>query len=179
MSYFTCRKKTSIQVLTLLYSSQFVCFWWSFSWESKGTPPMSPSRPRNKALIRPHCPLIRALLGPYFLGGVALGEVPLASRDFSKLRSSETLSKKHAQNHRQRKAPTSSSLNVGRIDISCNWTNLFLLFLNLKPAPKEKDWAHDVFANFGDVVAISESSMLDRRKNVCTSFFHVISLSGP
>ena len=44
-----------------------------YSWESKGTPPMPPP-PGNKALLRDYLPLVslnKALLGPYFLGGVA------------------------------------------------------------------------------------------------------------
>ena len=51
-----------------------LCLW---SWESKGTPPMPPP-PGNKALLRDYLPLVslnKALLGPYFLGGVA--RIPL------------------------------------------------------------------------------------------------------
>ena len=38
-----------------------------------------PPPPENKALLR--VSLNKALLGPYFLGGVALGGVPLDSHD--------------------------------------------------------------------------------------------------
>ena len=52
--------------------------WRHHSWESK-VPPHSYPPPINKALLRDYQPLVslnKALLGPYFLGGVALGGVP-------------------------------------------------------------------------------------------------------
>ena len=43
-----------------------------------------PPPPRNKALLRDYLPLVsldKALLGAYFLGGMALGGVPLDSHE--------------------------------------------------------------------------------------------------
>ena len=48
------------------------------SWETKGAPAM-PLPPRNKALLSDYQPLVslnKALLGYYFLAGVALGGSP-------------------------------------------------------------------------------------------------------
>ena len=62
------------------------------SWESKVPPPKA-TPPINKALLRDYLPLVslnKALLGPYFLGGVALGGGTLDSHDNNHLSGKRT-----------------------------------------------------------------------------------------